>query len=165
MTPTLTTERLTLRAWRRADIDAFAALYGSDRATRIGGPVDRRHAWRTMAMLAGEWALNGYGMWALETRDGAWAGHAGFFHPDHYEDPELGWVLTEAAEGQGLAQEAAVAARDWGRSNGIPRPASYIETGNSRSMRLAETLGARREATLDHGDGPFHIYRHPEATP
>jgi ribosomal-protein-alanine N-acetyltransferase len=83
MIPVLDTPRLTLRGWRLADFEPFAALYASDRSALIGGPVAREKAWRTMAMLAGEWLLRGYGMWALEdTATGGWIGHAGFFHPE-----------------------------------------------------------------------------------
>lgn len=163
MTPVLRTERLTLRGFAVADFGAFAALYASDRSKLIGGPVERRHAWRTMAMLAGEWPLRGYGMWSLELPDGAWGGHVGFFHPDHYDEPELGWVLSEAAEGKGMALEAALAARAWGRANGIPRPISNIDTANERSIRLAERMGAVREVTMTEGDDSWHVYRHPEA--
>jgi RimJ/RimL family protein N-acetyltransferase len=162
MSPVLKTARLTLRPFAVGDFEAFAALYGSQRSRLIGGPIDRRQAWRTMAMLAGEWPLRGYGMWSVELPDGAWGGHVGFFHPAHYDEPELGWVLAEAAEGQGLALEAALAARTWGRVNGIPRPMSNIDAENLRSIRLAERLGAVREATRTEDGSSWHVYRHPE---
>lgn len=163
MIPVLDTPRLTLRGWQLADFAPFAALYASERSSLIGGPVDRDKAWRTMAMLAGEWLLRGYGMWALTLKDGTWIGHAGFFHPDNYDEPELGWVLAAGAEGRGLAAEAALAARAWGRAHGIARPISNIDAGNARSIRLAERLGAVREATKSEGANSWYVYRHPEA--
>jgi RimJ/RimL family protein N-acetyltransferase len=160
VTPILRTPRLTMRAFTVADFPAFAALYASERSRLIGGPIERKAAWRVMAMLAGEWTLRGYGMWSLELADGTWGGHAGFFHPDHYAEPELGWTLSEAAEGKGLALEAAVAARDWGRANGIARPISNIDVANERSIRLAERMGALREATHSEDGDSWHVYRH-----
>jgi RimJ/RimL family protein N-acetyltransferase len=164
MIPVLDTPRLTLRGWQLADFAPFAALYASERSKLIGGPIDRDKAWRTMAMLAGEWLLRGYGMWALALKGGGWIGHAGFFHPDHYDEPELGWVLAPEAEGRGLAAEAALAARAWGRANGIARPISNIDADNPRSIRLAERLGAVREATRSKDGSTWHVYRHPGAT-
>jgi RimJ/RimL family protein N-acetyltransferase len=165
--PLIRTGRLLLRPWRVQDFDAFAALYASEQSRLVGGPIGRRRAWRTMALLAGEWSLRGHGMWVVDPDPegagpgGGFGGHVGFFHPDHYPEPELGWVLTEAAEGRGLAEEAARAARAWGARHGIPRPVSNIDAENARSIALAERLGARREATRTEEGATWHVYRHP----
>ncbi len=159
--PLIRTPRLILRPWRVEDFDPFASLYASDQTRLVGGPVDRRRAWRTMAMLSGEWNLRDHGMWVVELDSGSFGGHVGFFHPDHYDEPELGWVLTEEAQGKGLAEEAARAARGWGAQHGIPRPVSNIDAENLRSIALAERLGARRELTRTEDGATWHVYRHP----
>jgi RimJ/RimL family protein N-acetyltransferase len=164
--PRIETERLLLRGQRLGDFDAFAALWASDRARYIGGPVDRQRAWTTFAADLGQWALRGFGMWSVEARaGGALCGWVGLYQPDHYRDPELGWTLLAEAEGRGIAAEAARAARGFARDLGIRRLVSFIDARNVPSIRLAERLGAAREFTGEGPRGPFHAYVHPEARP
>ena len=84
--PTVTTDRLILRAYRNDDFDAFADFFASDRARFVGGPKDRRAAWGEFAGDIAGWILHGAGMWAVEDRaagaralphaaDGGGAGH------------------------------------------------------------------------------------------
>ncbi|PRY23697.1 RimJ/RimL family protein N-acetyltransferase [Aliiruegeria haliotis] len=162
--PTVETERLTLRAFRIEDFETYAAFFASDRACHVGGPKDRRGAWGDFTSDTAAWQLRGAGMWAVDHKEtGALAGWVGIVETVFYEEPELGWMLTEAFEGQGLAREAALAARDYAREKlGLDGLVSFIEAGNTRSIRLAERLGATREETRDNGRGPFHVYRHPK---
>ena len=63
---------------------------------------------------------------------------------------------------KGLAEEAARAVLDWAaREKGIHSPMSLIDDENTRSIRLAERLGATRETdfTYDHG-GTVQCWRH-----
>jgi len=60
--PTLLTERLRLRAFRRSDLDDYAALYADPEVVRYLGtePWDRGRSWRLMAFRkrsAQTWAL------------------------------------------------------------------------------------------------------------
>src|SRR5215471_1009894 len=72
--PTLTTDRLLLRAFRAHDLDAFAAMRANPEVVRYLGtgrpstPVD---VWRMMAGFLGQWALLGYGVWACEKIEAA----------------------------------------------------------------------------------------------
>jgi RimJ/RimL family protein N-acetyltransferase len=76
--------------------------------------------------------------------------------------PELAWHLFDGHEGQGYAQEAALAARaDYHARFKAPAPISYVDVANTRSEALALRLGARREATVADPEGDYHIYRHP----
>ncbi len=162
--PTLRTTRLTLRAPRLEDFEPYAAFFASDRATHEGGPYGRREAWREFAASTACWALRGYGVWSIEdTATGDWLGETGLFHPDYYPEPEIGWTLTADAEGQGYAQEAARAARNWAYdAAGLETLVSYIAPANARSIRLAERLGAwRDDAARQPVDDPCLVYRHP----
>ena len=78
-------------------------------------------------------------------------------------EPEIGWVLTLEAEGNGYASEAAAAILPHAMALfGAGGVVSYIDADNHRSARVAEKLGARRdpaaEAALQEDD--LHIYRH-----
>ena len=166
MIPRIETENLILRGQQSSDFDAYAGFWASDRASQFGydGPVDRAAAWDNFAADAGHWVLRGYGCWMVEDKaSGAPTGWIGFYYPDRYEEPELGWQLFEEFEGKGIAYEAAQAARAYGQKHfNLTAPASFITADNTRSIRLAERLGATREDTRDHGNGPFHVYRHPK---
>ncbi|MEO0911826.1 MAG: GNAT family N-acetyltransferase [Pseudomonadota bacterium] len=162
MIPTLQTERLTLRAPRMSDYEAFAGFYASERSRDVGGPFDGAGAYRQLAAVAGHWLLAGFGWWVME-HEGQPAGFAGIHHPPHKSGRELGWVLFEGFEGKGLALEATTAARDWGHANLPKAPlSSYIIRGNHRSEKLAERLGARNTGAAGHNP-EADAWLHPEA--
>jgi RimJ/RimL family protein N-acetyltransferase len=164
MIPVLTTERLRLRAPRMADFEPFAAHCASPRASFEHGPRDRAAAWKEFAAAVGQWDLRGYGAWAIENASaGDYLGEVGLFHPAHYPEVELGWTVMPAAESKGIAQEAARAARNWAYDAlGLATLVSYIAAGNRRSIRLAERLGARRDAAAARPEGEAClVYRHP----
>ena len=147
---TLTTERLLLRPFRDGDIDAYAAFCADPEVMRFlgdRGVLARDDAWRQMAMLAGHWALRGYGMWALEERaTGALVGRAGLHYPEGWPEPEIGWALGRPYWGRGLAYESAWAAMNFAFDQlGWARAISLIDPENTRSIRLAERLGEHFE--------------------
>jgi RimJ/RimL family protein N-acetyltransferase len=150
--PTLRTDRLTLRAFRPGDLDAFAAMEADPDVRRYRGNNlrTREEVWFVMQSSLGQWALRGYGLFALErVADGLFGGFAGILHPVEWPEPELAYSLAPEAWGQGLATEAAAAARSWAfERHGFPRLASFIITGNTRSIHVALRLGAVRDGTV-----------------
>lgn len=142
--PQLQTERLLLREWRESDLDEWARMYADPEVTRyIGGPIDRIEAWSRLTMQAGQWALRGYGMWAVESRaDGALLGRTGLWRPEGWPGLEIGWAFVRSAWGQGFATEAARAAVAWTWENvATDRLISLIHPDNAASIRLARRLG------------------------
>ena len=74
---------------------------------------------------------------------------------------ELGWLLYPAAEGRGLAFEAASTLQNWAReTRRLPTLVSYVDPGNHRSRRLAERLGAVQDAAASRPDPADLVYRH-----
>jgi hypothetical protein len=69
--PTLTTERLRLRAFAAGDLDAYAAMQANPEVMRFlvdGRTHTRVEVWRIIAGSLGSWPLRGYGMWACDGR-------------------------------------------------------------------------------------------------
>jgi RimJ/RimL family protein N-acetyltransferase len=165
--PVIETPRLRLRAFAEADLDAYAAMSADAEVMRhigSGGPQARDMAWRQMAGFLGHWVLRGYGMWAVERRDapGLLIGRVGFLHAEGWPGCELGWLLARAAWGQGFALEAAAAARQAGREQlGLGELVSFIHAENTRSIRLAERLGAVRDGSVALMGMTVPRYRHP----
>ncbi len=163
-TPVLTTERLTLRAPAPQDADAFVAFYGTERSRFVGGPMEARAAWNFFGTEIGHWVLRGFGMFTVTRRDdGTPLGIVGHWFPPNWPEREIGWVLTEAAEGQGIAHEAARACVDHAYGVlGWDTIVSYIDPANTRSIALAERLGATLDpkARTPKDDGTL-VYRHP----
>lgn len=162
--PVLETERLVMRGPEPRDWDGFAAFFTSDRAAHVGGPLTRRRAWNAFALEFGHWTIRGFGMWAVTERGGdACLGMVGCWFPEGWPEREIGWMVWEAAEGRGIAHEAALAAREHAyRSLGWPSAVSYIDPANDRSIRLARRLGARSEGeTTLPDDARALVYRHP----
>jgi RimJ/RimL family protein N-acetyltransferase len=163
----LRTERLVLRRPVPADWPAFHAFMMSDRSTAFGSHQNLAKAFRSFAAELGHWEIFGYGMWAVTTHDSdAALALIGPWSPPDWPEPEVGWmVLSAAAEGTGLATEAARAAiADAYDRLQWPTVVSYIAPENTRSIRLAEKLGAVLDpvAPQPKPDDPVLVYRHPK---
>lgn len=161
--PVVETERLILRGPRESDFEPAAAFAASERSRFVGGPYTRFEAWRGFIGILGHWALRGFGMWMLEHREtGAIAGRVGMICHDGWDEPELGWHIYDGYEGQGLAREAAIAARDYAAQHqGLDCPVSYIDPDNARSRGLALRLGAQIERQTTLIGHPVDVWRHP----
>jgi RimJ/RimL family protein N-acetyltransferase len=142
------TARLILRPPRAEDFDAWV-LFSADAATTefLGGPQPRASAWRAFTLMAGAWALYGFGMFSvLERSTGRWIGRVGPWCPDGWPGTEIGWGLHREAWGRGYAFEAACAATDWAFDTlGWTSIIHCIAAANGRSIRLAERLGSRHQ--------------------
>lgn len=162
--PSLTTDRLTLRAPHIDDFDTLAAFYASPRASFVGGPLTAELTWRVLAQEAGHWLLRGYGRWVVESRaTGAAIGIVGLWFPLGFPESELGWDLFEGHEGQGYATEAAQAARTYAYDTlGWTTLISLVADGNDASARVAQRLGARHDSRFTHERfGDMAVWRHP----
>jgi RimJ/RimL family protein N-acetyltransferase len=158
----LTTGRLILRGFRASDYDDYAAL-NADPAVRAGLDgklLTRDQSWAQMETFMGQWALRGYGIFAVEI-DGCLAGRAGILQLAGWPEPELAWTLAVAFWGRGFATEAAAATRDWAFSTlGWDRLVSYIRPTNQRSRRVAEKLGAALESRIEFNGKVADVWVH-----
>lgn len=160
--PTLTTDRLILRAPVAADFDAYGPVLMSGRARFMGGPFDLAGAWKDFCMDVAGWLLHGYGALSVTDRaSGAFHGLVALTTRPDFPERELGWVFLPEAEGRGIAFEAASAMRSFafGR-NDWATLVSYIDPANMRSIALANRLGAKLDRNAPRPQPDDLVYRH-----
>ena len=148
--PTLLSENLILRGPEARDQEpVIAFLQDEDRAAGFGALPNRGDAWRWFALNVGHWAMHGYGYFMIETKSGETAGISGIWNPEGWPEPEVGWVVFDGFEGRSIAYEAACRVRRWAYEDlGFETITSNIVPGNTRSIRLAERMGAVSRAHL-----------------
>ncbi len=155
------TPRLRLTQWRLEHFDRFAAHAADPVSMRFtGGAMDAEEAWRDMAAAAGQWALRGYGVYAVEA-DGVVIGGVGLLHPFGWPERELAWSLAADARGRGYATEAARAVRAVAAVQGASRLVSLVHADNVASRRVAERLGAWPGGTAELFGEPVTVFVHP----
>jgi RimJ/RimL family protein N-acetyltransferase len=157
--PVIETERLRLRPYCEADLAVQAAILGDERVVRFlgGTPLSREEAWRRMLCGPSLWLLLGYGYWAVDRReDGAMIGFVGFadfkrdMDPSIEGRPEMGWIFSSDAQGQGYCTEAVQAGLAWAdRQLSGEAIVAIIDPDNGPSIRVAERCGfsERQDAT------------------
>jgi RimJ/RimL family protein N-acetyltransferase len=154
--PTLETDRLLLRPFRRSDCGDYAALYADPEVTRHlesgPDPWDRHGSWEHLAYQQGHWLLRGFGMWAVELREtGDFLGAIGFSAPEGWPGFELAWTLARRWWGHGYATEGAREAMAYAfYVLGEDRVISLIAPENRASIRVAERVGERLEGRIEH---------------
>jgi RimJ/RimL family protein N-acetyltransferase len=161
--PNLETERLILRVPSGADLDGWSALLEDEESARfIGGTESRRGAWRSMAIMAGSWLVNGFGMFSvIEKKSGKWIGRVGPWRPVDWPGTEVGWALIKDAWGQGYAHESSKAAIDWAFATlNWNEVIHIISPENYRSIALAQRLGATNRNYLRDDDDCFSLLRY-----
>src|SRR3989442_91410 len=106
--PTLQTDRLLLRPFSAADVDAYAELNANQEVMRYIDKVqDREAAFRSLCANIGHWHVRGYGPWAVEDRaTGRLIGRAGVLAWEGKPGPEVGYALHPSVWGKGSGPEA-----------------------------------------------------------
>ena len=167
--PTLETERLTLRHYRKQDFRPNHAIVGDDEVMRfVGGKgISEEDCWRRLAASVGMWDLLGFGGWAVVRRsDDKLVGMVSLFNawralePEFGEEPEMGWIFAKEVHGQGIAGEACRAVLAWADAHLQPTPIwAIIAPNNASSFGLAEKLGFERLADGTYHDEPTAVLR------
>jgi RimJ/RimL family protein N-acetyltransferase len=168
--PELRTERLVLRAWRKADRVPFAALNADPEVMEhFPATLTAEQSDAMVDRIEQMWATSGFGLWTVdEQASGNFIGYVGLSSPTwqaHFTPcVEIGWRLARSAWGQGYATEAASAAMQWAfDSIELPRDelVSFTVVGNLRSRRVMEKLGFERDPgdDFDHPSLPDWEHR------
>lgn len=158
LVPTLVTARLRLRGFHRDDLAALAAIYADPavmRYIRDGARTTAQTAANIEAYYS-EWALHGYGVWAVVDRGSdTLLGMCGFV-----ERAEIGYIFGRASWGRGIATEAAGACLWYGFTQlGFEEIGAGALEDNAGSRRVMEKLGMRPQAN-DYFDSQGGVYYH-----
>lgn len=160
--PTLRTERLVLRRWRDADREAFHALNSDPAVMATIGPVmTRAESDAFMNRIEARFDALGFGLWCVELA-GEPIGFTGFMAPWFRDGVEIGWRIRSEHWGHGYAPEAARACLHHAFTPvaagglGFDEVISFTAATNTRSRRVMEKLGLRRDpdADFDHPGVP-----------
>jgi RimJ/RimL family protein N-acetyltransferase len=150
------TDRLKLRMWCDADIAPNTAMLSDPDTARFitldGKPVtDELVGWRNAAVMAGHWALHGFGYFVVEEKSsGRFAGRVGPWFPPGWPGFEVGWGIAREFRGKGYAVEAARASIDWVFATfEIDRIVHCIDRNNVASQAVARRLGAGVDREID----------------
>lgn len=133
------TDRLTPERLREDQLADLVALHLDAEVSRYLGGV--RSAEVTAKYLAVNMAhrdQHGFGLWALRTKDGAFAGRAGIRHilVDGVDEIEIAYTFKREFWGQGLASEVATALTDIGLSR-LKRRLSLATSSSNMAHRAA----------------------------
>lgn len=154
------TERLLMRPPQDGDLDDLVAFHDDPLVRKLFGPATRDEVAEWIAIARRGWEERGHGRVVLRDRtDGTFLGRSGLRHWPEFDEVEVGWSLTAARRGRGLATEAGRFWLDWGlRELDVPYLTAYIDPDNTASIAVAERLGMSplREDTLH--DEPVVVY-------
>ena len=157
------TERMRLRDFTHADVDALAAMFADPQHMRFyPRPKSRAEAVEWIEWNLGLYAERGFGLWVMESKaTGEFLGNCGLTPQtvEGHAEIELGWHTAPAFKRQGLATEAATACRDYGFGElGLSRIIGIIDPANVPSRGLAEKIGMTVEKTALFEGKPNVIY-------
>lgn len=154
----LRTERLVLRAWRESDLEPWAAMNRDPEIREhLGELLGRAESDAAVARMREEFAVRGYGWWAVESREtGEFLGRAGLDLVGEglpYGGIDVGWRLKRAAWGHGYATEAGRACLEFGFGVlGLAEIVASTTVRNVRSQAVMRRLGMTRDPADDFED-------------
>ena len=149
------TERLFLRHFHVADLDAMADVFGDPEVMRFGrGPQPKEWVQEWLQRCQEDYYRKwGFGQWAVVRKSDCWVigfcGLTRFDDVDGKPEIEIGYRLARAFWGRGLATEAVRAARDYAfEILGLPRLIAIIDPQNTASIRVAQKVGFHYEKDI-----------------
>jgi RimJ/RimL family protein N-acetyltransferase len=129
------------------------------RPAGVSGAFTRGECEEIIARKLAHWDAHGFGM-SLGFLDGRCAGRAtvGYNPVDGRAELEIGWAVTRAMWGRGIATELGRHALTSARAAGFERIVAFTRTENLGSRRVMEKLGLAYECDFMHAGHPHVIY-------
>lgn len=166
--PELRTTRLSLRAVRDDDIEAFATMHADPRTMQFlaAAPLSRAESEAALSRIIANTRKHGVGPWAVEVRERTGLiGLVGLSRSE-LEVPfapcvEIAWRLAPEHWCRGYATEAALASLDFGfKVLGLTEVLAWTTPSNIASRRVMEKIGMARDPAEDF-DHPRLAVGHP----
>ncbi len=149
--PVFSTERLDIRAWTHADVDAMYDIYRRWEVSRwLGATPKVAASVEEMHWTVDRWSARAqapFGIWAVVPRDeGVPVGTVllvPFVDPacDPLPEVEVGWHFHPDAWGHGYATESARGALEVGWTAGLDEIYAVVHPGNEASVAVTRRLG------------------------
>lgn len=152
------TERLAVRPFTMADLDAFAALCADPQVMRYvgdGTTLPRAEVARWIEVCQQRYAERGFGTSAVvDKHTGSFLGYCGVIRAQGNDFWELIYVYTVAAWGHGYATEAGRSMLAYVFAHAaLERIYATIDPANSASIAVAGKLGFHFERQVIDDDG------------
>lgn len=152
MTKIIETERLILRTWRENDVYFYHQINQDKHVLEfLRFSLTLEQAQEFVGTANRHQDKHGYALWAVELKNtGALMGFIGLNYTDwksHFTPAvEVGWRLGSQFWGKGYATEGARASLAYGFEHcGLKEIVSFTVPANTRSIRVMEKLGLRRD--------------------
>ena len=161
MTSTLQTDRLILRPFRQDDLDRLSELMANPGFMRFSTGLYSREQTATFLDKILGWEEKGIPslLAVILPETGKLLGYCGFYHPEGFDDTEIGYRLDPEFWNRGFATEAARAVRDFGfREWKLDRLISLIHPENIPSRRVAEKNGMTLERETTFKGFPTQVF-------
>jgi len=160
----LETERLILRPYREDDLNDLHAMFSDPEHMRwYPAPFDREDSQAWLERQMARYEERGFALLIVEDRaTGEFLGTAGpaVMPVEGDEHVEIGWHTKPGRKGEGIAPEAAIAARDWAFANlDVDHLISLVRPENTGSNRVAQKIGMHVEREVDHKGMRHFVYR------
>ena len=160
---TFATARLIAEKLRDHHLADLVALHlDPDVCRYIGGVRSPEATTAYLANAMAHWDRHGFGLWALRTDAGEFAGRAGIRHAVVEGAPEFELLYTLKRElwGRGFASEIAAALVGIARSRlGLPSLVALVVADNGASRRVLEKSGFAWERTMISRGEEVVVYR------
>ena len=157
------TARLKAERLNETHFADLVALHLDPEVSRFLGGVRSAEATKTyLATNMAHWDAHGYGLWALQTKDGAFAGRAGIRHilVDGVDEIEISYTFKRDLWGRGLASEIATALTEIGLARlELPSLIGLVFVEHGASRRVLEKANYLFEKTTTHHRENVVIYR------
>jgi RimJ/RimL family protein N-acetyltransferase len=156
------TKRLVAERLREHHLADLVELHLDAEVSRYLGGVRSPEVTKTyLAVNMAHWDRHGFGLWALRTRDGVFAGRAGLRRilVDDTDEIEIFYAFRRGLWGQGLASEIATALTDIGLSQlELPSLIGLVFVENAASRRVLEKSNYVLEKGTTHRGEDVVIY-------
>ncbi len=163
LTPIFEAQRFKLREFRFADLDDLAAMVSDEDQMRFyPRPKTRAEARAWISQNLSFYTEYGFGFWLIESIPRSdFLGYCGIRPLARgNSDIEMGWQIKKTSWNQGIATEAATAARDLAFTRfGLPGLVALIHPDHTASRRIAEKIGMQEHETAIIEGFPWVVYR------